>query len=345
MLDFWDCLKTKSTPIVLYGMGNGADKIISQLNKNGIKISGIFASDGFRKKGKMFHGFEVKTLSELEKELGDFLVLMCFGSDRNEVRKNVEAISSKHEFYAPDVPVYGDTVFNGEYYEKNKENLKNVYNLLADETSKKVFENTVKYKLSGDISYLFGCETDEDEAFNSILKLGDSETYLDLGAYKGDTVKTFIKYTDNYEKIYAVEPDIKTFAKLEKETKNLKNIEYINALISDKCGMLPFCMNASRGSSADTGDTLVQALSVDSIIKDSFVSYIKADIEGSELLFISGAKETIKRLKPKMNIACYHRSEDLIAIPNAVLRINPDYKVYMRHFPSLPAWDTAYYFV
>jgi hypothetical protein len=69
------------------------------------------------------------------------------------------------------------------------------------------------------------------------------------------------------------------------------------------------------------------------------------DIEGEELSAIKGAENTIKAYKPKMLISCYHKSEDLLEIPKAVLSIRNDYKVYMRHFPSVPAWDTVFYFV
>ena len=69
------------------------------------------------------------------------------------------------------------------------------------------------------------------------------------------------------------------------------------------------------------------------------------DIEGEELNAIKGAVGTITRFSPKMLISCYHRTEDLITLPKAVFKMKNDYKIYMRHFHSLPAWDTNYYFI
>ena len=46
-----------------------------------------------------------------------------------------------------------------------------------------------------------------------------------------------------------------------------------------------------------------------------------------------------------MCVACYHRSEDIIELPLKMISLNKDYKIYMRHTPSVPAWDTYYYFV
>ena len=58
MKDLWTHLKETKKPIVLYGMGNGSDKIISVLNRYDIQISGVFESDGFVRE-KIFHGFKV----------------------------------------------------------------------------------------------------------------------------------------------------------------------------------------------------------------------------------------------------------------------------------------------
>ncbi len=347
MTDLWTYLKGVKTPIVLYGTGNGADKIIDVLNRKGIEFKGVFASDEFSRPNKFFRNLPVLTLEDFEKQYGKLTVLMCFGSSRQEVFGNIKRITEKHEFFAPDVPVYGDVLFDNEFYRQTKVAHDFVCGILADEISKHTFENIVNYKLSGDIKYLFSCENSIDESYGNILNLTDNETYLDLGAYRGDTVAEFLQYTKDYNKIYAVEPDKKTFLKLQKNTEDLKNTELINAVISDKCGTAMFSMKGSRGSFLPDKEKGVQTdiLTVDSIIGDKGVTYIKADVEGAELRFIKGAEKTIKNFKPKMQIACYHRSEDLIKIPEAVLSIRSDYKVYMRHYPSVPAWDTVYYFI
>jgi hypothetical protein len=56
------------------------------------------------------------------------------------------------------------------------------------------------------------------------------------------------------------------------------------------------------------------------------VDFIKIDAEGSEREIIKGAKETIKRFKPKMAIAAYHLPDDKKVIPELVLSIRNDYK-------------------
>lgn len=103
-------------------------------------------------------------------------------------------------------------------------------------------------------------------------------------------------------------------------------------------------MNGGRNSAV--GDGIETDFStVDDLLKGKPVSLIKMDVEGEERAAIKGAENTIRSFKPRMIISAYHRTEDLWEIPKEVLKIRDDYKIYMRHFPSLPAWDTVYYFV
>lgn len=342
--ELWQYLKTVSKPIVLYGMGNGADKIIAVLNDYGIPFKGVFASDGFVR-NKEFHGFKISTYSELKEKFGEMIVLLCFGSARPEVIENVKRIAKEQEVYAPEVPVIGGGLFTERYLKENIEAFNEVYNRLADDKSRQTFINTVKYKISGKIDYLFECQVSEDEPYQNILKLYEDESFLDLGAYTGDTVKDFIERTGSYEKIIAVEPDFKTFRKLIRNTENLDNIELINKCISDFSGKGKFLMNSGRNSVvSETGDT-TEFVTVDDLLNGRDISFLKMDVEGEEVKAVSGAVNTILNYKPKMLISCYHRTEDLISVPYAVFKIRNDYRLFMRHFSSLPAWDTNYYFV
>ncbi len=340
-MDLWQYLKTTDKPIALYGIGNGADKIISVLQSYGIKMAGVFATDGFVR-DKYFHDFKLISYTEMKEKLGDMIVLLCFGSGRPEVLDSILKLSTEQELYAPDVPVYGDGLFNTEYAQANADNLRYIYSLLADEKSKQTFENVVKYKLSGNVKYLFDCAVEENEPYESFLKLSNNECFLDLGAYNGDTVNDFISRTNSYKSIVAVEPDIKTFRKLKLNTENIKNISLINACITDHTGTSNFSMRGGRNSTVGLGEE-IRACTVDEIGSNS--TFIKMDIEGEETKAIKGAYNTILNNKPKMQIACYHRVEDIFSIPKDILNIRKDYKLYLRRFKCLPAWDLNFYFI
>ncbi len=339
--ELWQYLKSTDKPIVLYGMGNGADKIIKVLESHGIAFQGVFASDGFVRP-KLFHGHKISSYRELKQKFGDMIVLLCFGSSLPDVIDNILKIAAEQELYAPEVPVIGGGLFDSEFLKQHESEFEWVYSRLADDISRKTFENIIYYKLSGKINYLIDCEVDINEPYNSFLKLSN-DRFLDLGAYNGDTVLDFIGHCPEYESITAVEPDRKTFKKLINNTADIKSFNAINACITDSCKTVNFKMLGGRNSVLGDGNNTVDAVSVDSLQYSP--TYIKMDIEGEEVNGIKGAKNTILKHKPKMLISAYHRTDDLITIPKAVFDIRNDYKLYIRHFSYLPAWDTNFYFI
>ena len=79
--DLFTYLKHTEKPIVMYGMGNGADKILAALTERGIEIADFFASDGFVR-GHSFHGKTVLSYSAVKEKygIGNFIVLLSFAS-------------------------------------------------------------------------------------------------------------------------------------------------------------------------------------------------------------------------------------------------------------------------
>lgn len=344
-VDIWERLETESRPIVLYGTGNGADKIIDILNGRNIKISGIFSSSDFVRE-RYFRGYKVTDYETCKKRFPDMLILMCFGSSRKEVLDNVKNMSLQNEVLAPDVPVYGDNIFNREFFETHKDELLQVRNFLCDKKSIETFDNAVEFKLTGKIEKLFLCEYDKDGLFD----ISDKCVYLDLGAYNGDTAIEFYEKYPNSE-IIAVEPDKRNFGKLCENTQHIKNINCIRALVGNKTGTVKLDTNKGRGvHESDNGKSEVSALTVESIIKNKKLSeteqlIIKADVEGNELATIEGAKSVLQKYNPLMFISCYHRSEDYFTLVKKVFEYNNSYSLYMRHYCGIPAWETEFIFV
>ncbi len=341
----WEFLQETELPVILYGTGNGADKIIDELERLGVKLYGVTASDGFVRK-RQFRGFEVKALSDFESELEDFVVIIGFGTQRQEVIDNIISISKRHKVLVPCVPVYGDSIINRDFLKKNLLNIKAVYYELADEKSQEVYKDFLRFEFTGELEYLLRSETEKDEAFKDILQLTSAESYLDLGAYRGDTVAEFLHYTGGcYDSITAVEPDRKSFEKLQDFAKDFDFCKLLNKGIWSEEKVLEFGSALGRGNSISKGGESIEAVSVDSLCADSEFTYIKADIEGCEGEMLKGAQNTLEKLKPKLNIAAYHRSEDFFDIPLTIRQLNPEYKIYLRHHRYIPCWDMNFYCV
>ena len=350
--DLWHYLAECNRPIVMYGMGNGADKIIAVCDKYGIEISDFFASDGFVR-GHSFHGKTVISYSAMkEKYAGQNpIVLLSFASSLPDVMALFKKVGDECELYAPDVPVFGETLFTIEFYEENRSRFEAVYNSLADEESKRIYENVISYKLSGDIKYLWDSESDKAQVYEEILDCQKIKSYLDLGAYNGDTIREMLLYNPNLQKAVALEPDARNFRKLTEYAQNMESCEIkcINAGAWCENTTLLFDASGNRNAGIVSKGNIVSKIkevnvvSVDSVLEGASIDYIKYDVEGSEKEALLGSAQTIKVHSPKLLVSLYHRSEDLFALPELIKELNPDYSLYLRRFPYIPAWDLNLY--
>lgn len=66
------------------------------------------------------------------------------------------------------------------------------------------------------------------------------------------------------------------------------------------------------------------------------------DIEGSEMEALKGAENTIGKYKPRLAICVYHKPEDIIEIPLKILELNPEYKLYLRHYSYIHTETVLY---
>ena len=349
--DLWDYLKGSSKKKVLYGMGDGADKVLDVCQKYGIEICGVFASDDFVRY-QQFRSFTVKKYSDLKEEFSDFIILVAFASSLPEIIQRVKLLAQLHELYIPDVPVYGQNLFNHAFAVANKAKILKVYDLLCDSMSKKVYFNALMYKLTGKPEHLFCCESSVGEAYGSFVCQSPCNTYVDVGAYNGDTIREFLSFVPSCKKIYALEPDERSYKKLLLYAQNQNtsvDIEALNIAAWDRQELLSFSARGGRNSTSSISGTRnkikeICAMPIDSIVTQN-ADYIKIDSEGSEKQVIDGMKNTVLSCLPTLNIAIYHRSEDMFDIPLQINSITNNYLLYMRHFPYFPCWDTNLYAV
>lgn len=344
----WDRLKNTDKKIVLYGMGNGADKILDWCEANHVVVSGIFASDEFVRR-QNFRGYTVCSYSDIIEELGtDILIVIAFASERAEVLARFKELAATHETVAPHLPLFQDEqeTVSLAWLEKYAAKLEFVYQRLADDQSRKVFADILNYKLSGKTEYLFDCVTERNNDLRSLFSFTKAETYLDLGAYNGDTVQEFLALTGgSCKEIIAVEPDRRNFAKLEKFAAQLdKTIIRKNAGVWDECKVLGFSDEGGRQSTFLAGDKKpVEVDTVDNICAGHKITYIKMDVEGAEHQALRGGKKLLTSCRPKMLIAAYHYDNDIFSLPLTLWEICSEYKIYLRKHPYIPAWEINFF--
>ncbi len=352
--NLWNHLAKTDLPITVYGMGNGADKIIAELSKRNIEVADFFASDGFVR-GHSFHGKRVLSFSEVKEKYEKFIILLAFGSSLSDVMARIYDIADEHELYAPDVPVCGGPLFDADFYLANKEKFDAVRALFADEKSKEVYNDLISYKLSGDISFLRHADTPKEEALTDILS-GGYTAYADLGAYNGDTIRETLAFFPTVKKITAFEPSPKTYHKLMRYLDTVEGVELtpFNLCAWDKAESVVLTDGSGRNTAIGGGadmktksGAVVHTSECDSL--DNRANYqneklfIKYDVEGAEKEALLGSVNMIQNNETELLVSLYHKSEDLFSLPLMLRKMMPDHKFYLRKHPYIPAWDINLY--
>lgn len=344
--DMWDLLAKESRPIVVYGMGNGADKLIKRLDCYNIKISDFFASDGFVR-GHTFHGKRVKSFSEIKSEYTDFVILLSFASNRQDVIEMLDEIDEKYDMLVPDMPVAGeDEYFDREFYNTHYCEIVKAYEALCDENSKNAFAAIINYKLTGKMKFLMSAYSTKDEMYSLLPQ--NIGSYIDVGAYNGDTLAEAIKYFPCINKAAAIEPDAKNFKKLCKYSQDLKiETKLYNAAAWFECSGGIFTSSGNRNSSVNSTASFqhrqneVELITVDKVASElSSVDYLKYDVEGAEREALMGSLKTIDERTPTLLVSLYHRSRDIFELINLIdERWGNKYDLHLCRLKCTPAWE------
>lgn len=320
-------------------MGDGAEKLLDEFDRLGIKCTGVFASDDFVR-GQSFRGFKVQTFSQVQAQFGNITVVLGFGTSLPEIMERIDNIEKSCEVIVPEMCVAGDENFSKEKLLSMYSQAEKAYRLFDDDISKLTFEKLTAYKITGKLSYLREIFTDKDK-ITEILPLGENEIYCDLGAYTGDTAAELISRTGGkYERIYALEPERKNFQKCLKNLKANDNISLYNAAAWSIDTELYFAGGAGRQGRVDAAGKKVRARSLDSVLAGKKCTYIKYDVEGADLEALKGSEYTISRYAPKICSALYHRPYDYITLPLYINSLCKGYKFYIRQERYYPAWET-----
>ncbi len=169
--------------------------------------------------------------------------------------------------------------------------------------------------------------------------------FIDGGCFDGTDTARFI---DNYKgEAICFEPDVKNIEKIENKLKDYSQDRFriIPKGLWSESGTVSFSAEGACGSrikSSQAGNDTVETITIDEAVSDKKVSMIKMDIEGAETDALKGSKCVIRRDHPILAISIYHKPEDIIEIPDAILSISDKYKFYLRHY-SFSWYDTVLY--
>lgn len=288
--------------------------------------------------GKYYQGKLCVSPTKL-KEIDDVAVLIMIGNWKpiyeQLCKEGIEAYPM--EWYVHNM---FDEHYSKEWFLTQKDRILEALGYFSDKDSKEIYTQLILNRVAPKLAQKSFLQLQSPgEYFDSgILEFNTHESYVDAGAYIGDTMEAFIEKTDGrFDDIYCFELDSSIFQKLTRTAEKYKDsrIHLYQAGIGEKSAAIEYGYPGQKIKAE-------HIVSLDETLADKKVSFIKMDVETFEIPGLKGAKRILAEQKPKLAICAYHRLSDLWEIPQTIKSLNPDYKIYLRqHAPVV--WDTVCY--
>lgn len=214
---------------------------------------------------------------------------------------------------------------------KNQERYAELFEALADDTSRRHLDALLGFRVTADIGALAPV-VDWDLYYPAgLFTLNKDEVYVDGGAFDGDSIRLFIQRVGGeFSRVIGFEPDPATYRTLCANFSDTR-IDLINAGLHSSSKTLRFHNDGSRAATfTSEGGVEIPVVSLDDTLNGDRVTYVKMNIEGSELDALTGAQRSIAKWAPKLAISAYHRPSDLWQIPFHMRALNPAYRLYLR---------------
>jgi len=212
--------------------------------------------------------------------------------------------------------------------------------LQHDEKSLDVFNAKLSSKYYGIHIPLEALQEGNQYYPNDIIHLSGNEVFVDCGALDGGSVFDFIRRAKSYDYIYSFEPDQLQyiFTKMMLNLYGVERYELHNLGVYNEESRLAFSSKESGDSRIiEEGELMIQVTSLDTILlgKANRPTYIKMDVEGSEMEALKGSYNIIKRDFPKLAISVYHGNTHIYEVPYWIKTNFPKYKIYMRQHHNI----------
>ena len=241
-----------------------------------------------------------------------------------------------------DLDLYYESSDSAAYYDAHSGDIEEVMGLLSDPLSKETFQRVLHYRVNRDRSCLSPVVLPRGEQYfpaieiNSRPFLHNQEVFVDAGAYTGDTVSAFRQAVGGrYRAIYAFEPDAGNFALLSEACAGMPGVMCIQAGVGEREEMAAFNPAGPGSKVGAEGMEQIRIVALDEHLMGEgreAVTYLKMDVEGMEGAALLGAKRLIQTCRPKLAVCTYHSDADMLELPKLMHRLNPEYRLYFRHY-------------
>lgn len=178
----------------------------------------------------------------------------------------------------------------------------------------------------------------------------EQERIVDCGAFKGDTLQSFLNlYGNKFETYHCFEMDQYAFAQLQanisqfpQEVRRKIETYPVGVYFENRTAHYSTMTNTLGSLIDDNGEEEAHLVPLDEALKNERITMIKMDIENSELEALMGAERLINENHPMLAISIYHSTEQFFRVPLYILKKFPFYKLYLRQHTTITD-DTVLY--
>ena len=184
---------------------------------------------------------------------------------------------------------------------------------------------------------LHGLSTSYNEQYfgPDFIRYEPEEVFVDDGCCNLRSSLALREHCGCVKKVYAFEPDAENYKVClrNREKYQFPEVELLPFGTWSEHTTLHFSSGMAASSHiSEVGESSIPVRTIDEVVDSKErVTFIKMDIEGSELESLKGARNTIQRDKPKLAICIYHKPEDMTEIPLYIKSLVPEYRLYIRH--------------
>ena len=325
--------KSEMKQIIIFGAGELGHRMYDILKEWKIEVR-CFCDNKMSGKKDKRTGLEIVSLNEIKDGINNLFVLIAVFDDSGYA----EVYQQLLDFGFDATELMNSKIITERltisYLKANLEKYKKAYFLLEDDFSKDVYLKRIeKAYLDNDISQIVS--NVQEEYFDAAVVLADDEVFIDCGGFDGDTALKFIdKVNGRFKKVIIFEPENSKEALIKKRMRNYNYDFYPYGVWSCNIKLKFDARDDVASHISEEGDVEIEVRALDDTIFEDAPTYIKMDIEGSEIEALKGAKRIIQQYKPKLAICIYHNPEDLFEIPIMIKEMCRDYKILIRQYAN-----------
>lgn len=332
--DFIEELGTKNG-IYIFGAGSLADTVSAQLNSMGIQCAGAFVDKKYYKSNTVINGITVYEWDSFVPD-EDIVVVMAMSDMKRGLEIEKKKFVSK-VVYPGCVGFESDKLLDKEFLVQNISQYEDLLNKLADKKSNEVLAAWLNSCITRYNPLIFPLCEEEVGYFNRIqLCFPEIKSYLNIGAYTGDTIDEFLQINDICDMIYAVEIDETLASYLEKKYAEDKKISVVRQAFWNKEGeiVVAQCDNANSvgGVIKNSGNgSKMKCITLDQYFVEAKikVDLLSIALRGQENVLEGGA-QLIKREHPIIIAKVGFERDGVIKVINTIYKIDSSYTFYLR---------------